>query len=57
MTLVVDRTSPEAFNVIMTNGVVTKTYKQPTALVNLNADQTNTNIRCFLVAEGSYIDF
>lgn len=57
VTLVVDRTSPEAFNVIMTNGVVTKTYKQPTALVNLNADQTNTNIRCFLVAEGSYIDF
>lgn len=57
VTLVVDRTSPEAFSVIMTNGVVTKTYKQPTALVNLNADQTNTNIRCFLVAEGSYIDF
>lgn len=41
----------------MTNGTVTKTYKQPTALVNLNADASNTNIRCFLVPEGSYIDF
>lgn len=41
----------------MTNGTVTKTYKQPTAFVNLNADASNTNIRCFLVPEGSYIDF
>lgn len=57
VTLTVDRSNPEAFNVTMTNGTVTKTYKQPTALVNLNADASNTNIRCFLVPEGSYIDF
>ena len=57
VTLTVDRTNPDAFNITMTNGTVTKTYKQPTALVNLNADASNTNIRCFLVPEGSYIDF
>lgn len=57
VTLTVDRTNAEAFTVTMTNGVVTKSYKQPTALVNLNADPSNTNIRCFLVPEGSYIDF
>lgn len=57
VTLTVDRTDPGAFNVTMTNGVVTKTYKQPTALVNLNTDASNTNIRCYLVPEGSYIDF
>lgn len=57
VTLTIDRTNPDAFNVTMTNGTVTKTYKQPTALVNLNADPSNTNIRCFLVPEGSYIDF
>lgn len=57
VTLVVDRTNSESFSVTMTNGTVTKTYQQPTALVNLNADASNTNIRCFLVPEGSYIDF
>ncbi len=57
VTLTVDRTDPEAFNITMTNGTVTKTYKQPSALVNLNADASNTNIRCYLVPEGSYIDF
>lgn len=57
VTLTVNRTNAEAFTVTMTNGVVTKSYKQPTALVNLNADPSNTNIRCFLVPEGSYIDF
>lgn len=57
VTLVVDRTNPESFSITMTNGVVTKTYNQPTALANLNADASNTNIRCFLVPEGSYIDF
>lgn len=57
VTLTVDRTSAEAFTVTMTNGVVTKSYKQPYALENLNADPSNTNIRCFLVPEGSYIDF
>ena len=57
ITLTVDRTDPEAFNITMTNGTVTKTYKQPSALVNLNADASNTNIRCFLTVEGSYFDF
>lgn len=57
VTLVVDRTNAESFSVTMTNGTVTKTYTQPTALVNLNADASNTNIRCFLVPEGSYINF
>lgn len=57
VTLTVDRTNADAFTVTMTNGVVTKSYKQPTALVNLNADASNTNIRCCLVPEGSYIDF
>lgn len=57
VTLTVDRTNPEAFDIKMTNGVVTKTYKQPSALANLNTDPVNTNIRCFLVPEGSYIDF
>ena len=57
VTLTVDRTSLKEFNVTMTNGVVTKTYKQPSALVNLNEDKNNTNIRCFLVVEGSYIEF
>jgi hypothetical protein len=36
---------------------VTKTYKQPYAMGNLNADLTNTNMRFFLVPEGSYIEF
>ena len=57
VTLTVDRTNAEAFTVTITNGVVTKSYKQPYALENLNADPSNTNIRCFLVPEGSYIDF
>lgn len=57
VTLTVDRSNPVAFNVTMTNGTVTKTYNQPTALVNLNTDESNTNIRCFLTVEGSYIDF
>ena len=57
VTLTVDRTSQSAFTVKMTNGEVTKTYAQPYKEENLNADASNTNIRCFLVAEGSYIDF
>ncbi|WP_294618412.1 bacterial Ig-like domain-containing protein [uncultured Bacteroides sp.] len=57
VTLTVDRTSAEAFTVKMTNGEVTKTYAQPYKEENLNADASNTNIRCFLVPEGSYIDF
>ncbi len=55
--LTIDRSDPNAFTVTMTNGTVTKTYKQKTPLVNLNADQSNTNIRAFLVPEGSYINF
>ena len=57
ITITVDRTSPTAFNVKMKNSEATKTYEQPTKEVNLNADASNTNIRCFLVPEGSYIDF
>ena len=57
VTLTVDRTSENAFTVKMTNGVATKTYAEPNKEPNLNADASNTNIRCFLVPEGSYIDF
>lgn len=57
VTLTVDRTSESAFTVKMTNGEVTKTYEQPYKEENLNSDASNTNIRCFLVTEGSYIDF
>lgn len=57
VTLTIDRTNENAFTVKMTNGTVTKTYAQPSKLENLNADASNTNIRCFLVVEGSYIDF
>ena len=57
VTLTVDRTSKNAFTVKMTNGVATKTYAQPNKEPNLNVDASNTNIRCFLVPEGSYIDF
>lgn len=57
VTLTVDRTVEAFFAVTMTNGVVTKTYEQPYEWENLNAEASNTNIRCFLVVEGSYIDF
>ncbi len=57
VTLTVDRTSESAFTIKMTNGVATKIYAQPYKEANLNEDPTNTNIRCFLVPEGSYIDF
>lgn len=57
VTLTVDRSSESAFTVKITNGEVTKTYEQPYKEENLNADASNTNIRCFLVTEGSYIDF
>ena len=56
VTLTVDRTDGGLF-VKMTNGTVTKTYTQTTPLVNLNADASNTNIRVFLVPEGSYINW
>lgn len=54
--LTVDR-SEGGLVVKMTNGTVTKTYTQKSALVNLNADASNTTIRCFLVPEGSCINF
>lgn len=57
VTLTIDRTSESAFTVKITNSEVTKTYKQPYKEENLNADASNVNIRCFLVTEGSYIDF
>ena len=57
VTITIDRSDPNAFSVKMDNGVVTKTYNQKTPLVNLNADQSNTNMRIFLVPEGSYINF
>ena len=57
VTLTVDRSRKDSFVVKMTNGAVTKTYTQPYALKNMNPDASDTNIRCFLVPEGSYIDF
>ena len=56
VTLTIDRTQGGMI-VTMTNGTVTKTYTQTSALVNLNADASNTTIRAFLVPEGSYINF
>lgn len=57
VTLTVDRTSENAFTVKITNSEVSKIYKQPYKEENLNTDANNANIRCFLVTEGSYIDF
>lgn len=57
VTLTVDRSRVDTFMVKITNGTVTKTYIQPSKIANLNADVSNTNIRCFLVPEGSFIDF
>ena len=57
VTLTIDRSNSNAFTVKMTNGTVTKTYSAKSALPILNADETNTNIRAFLVPEGSYINF
>ncbi len=56
VTLTIDR-SQGGLIVKMTNGSVTKIYKQNASLVNLNADASNTTIRAFLVPEGSYINF
>ena len=57
VTLTVDRSRVDTFMVKITNGTITKTYIQPSKIANLNADESNTNIRCFLVPEGSFIDF
>ena len=56
VTLTVDRTEGGLL-VTMTNGTVTKTYKQTSPLANLNADPANETIRFFLVPEGSCINF
>ena len=56
VTLTIDRTQGGMI-VTMTNGTVTKTYTQKSPLVNLNADESNTTIRAFLVPEGSYINW
>ena len=56
VTLTIDR-SAGGLLVKITNGTVTKTYTQKTPLTNLNADASNTTIRAFMVAEGSYINF
>jgi hypothetical protein len=55
--LTIDRSRVDTFLVKITNGTVTKTFLAPEKLPNLNADATNTNIRAFLVPEGSYISF
>lgn len=57
VTLTVDRSRVDTFMVKITNGTVIKTYIQPSKIGNLNADASNSKIRCFLVPEGSYIDF
>ena len=57
ITITVDRSNSSAFTVRMKNSEATKTYEQPYKEENLNADVSNTNIRCFIVPEGSYIDF
>ena len=56
VTLTVDRSKVDTFYVKITNGTVTKTFTT-SALPNLNSDASNTNIRCFLVPEGSVISF
>ena len=56
VSLTIDRTNG-GLEVTMTNGKVTKTYNQTTPLVNLNEDKSNTNIRAFLLPEGSYMEF
>lgn len=57
VTLTVDRSKPNAFLIKITNGTVTKTMDIKEALPNFNEDPSNTNIRAFLVPEGSYINF
>lgn len=57
VTLTVDRSDASKFTVRISNGSVIRTYEQPYALSNLNGDASNTNIRCFIVPEGSFINF
>ena len=53
----VDRSRPDSFVVKMTNGTVQKQYVQPYKLENFNSNPANDTIRCFIVADGSYMDF
>lgn len=57
VTLTIDRTSRDSVNIKLSNGKVRKTYKQPYFWQNKNADPTNTNIRCRLTVDHSYINF
>ncbi len=57
VTLTIDRSIPDAFVINITNGTVTKTMHIAESLPNINEDPSNTNIRAFLVVEGSYINF
>ena len=57
VTITVDRTDPDSFYMCLSNSSITKTYTQPYALPNLNADESNTDIRCWVTVEGSYIDW
>lgn len=57
VTLTIDRSDANNFIVKMSNGTVVKTYTHKSALPNINEDQSNTNIRAFLVPEGSYINW
>ena len=57
VTITVDRTDPDSFYMCLSNSTITKTYTQPYALPNLNADESNTDIRCWVTVEGSYIDW
>ena len=56
VTLSVERRA-DCFNITLASDKARKTYRCPYALPNLNEDQTNENICCFLVPEGSYIEF
>ena len=51
MTLTVDRSKEGEFIIRMDNGSVVKTYNQPYEL------GSGENIRCFLVVDGSYLQF
>ena len=58
VTLTVDRSDASKFviNISNSNGVV-KTYTQPYPLRRLPEGTDNSTIRCFIVPEGSYINF
>ena len=53
--IIVDRTEG-GLKVRYNNGTVVKTYNQETPLENIDP-KGSTNIRCFIVADGSYFDF